>query len=202
MVWGQNRDEAPERSAESGPWRIREIVPDLVLEDVWALPVQGSADDFETLLALLVASDPAEAESGAARFLWRLRDRLGDWFDLGRIAPANGGDAGGRLPIPGHAGDLAGRPASRRSARHRDRPGVRLAALRAALPHRHRVRRGDLEPDRPRGDAPCLGRPGRRALAGADGRLREAPRPLRQGVHGSDQTLPLPDRLPGTDATD
>jgi hypothetical protein len=91
----------PNAAHEAGPWRIRAIVPDFVLEDAWALPVQGGAGDFQALLELLVASDPAEAESGAARFLWRLRDRLGDWFDLGRIAPSGDGDSDGRLPIPG-----------------------------------------------------------------------------------------------------
>ena len=31
----------PNAAHESGPWRIREIVPDFTLEDVWALPVYG-----------------------------------------------------------------------------------------------------------------------------------------------------------------
>jgi Protein of unknown function (DUF2867) len=89
---------------ESRPWRIREIVPDFTLEDVWALPVHGGAEDFQTLLELMASSDPANAESRAARLLWRLRDRLGRWLDLGRIsAPVEGvGDgAAGKLPIPG-----------------------------------------------------------------------------------------------------
>lgn len=89
---------------ESQPWRIREIVPDFTLEDVWALPAQGGAEDFQRLLELLAASDPANADSLPTRVLWRLRDRLGNWFDLGRIsAPADSGssDAAGALPIPG-----------------------------------------------------------------------------------------------------
>lgn len=90
----------PNSAHESGPWRIREIVPDFTLEDVWALPAQGSAADFQTLLELMVASDPGEADSGAARFLWRLRDRLGSLLDLGRIAaPGEGGKQEG-LEIP------------------------------------------------------------------------------------------------------
>jgi hypothetical protein len=89
---------------ESRPWRIREIVPDFVLEDVWALPVQGDAGNFQTLLDLMASSDPAHAESLPTRVLWSLRDRLGSWFDLGRIstpADSQGGDAGGKLTIPG-----------------------------------------------------------------------------------------------------
>ena len=55
----------PNATHESRPWRIHEIVPDFTLEDVWALPVQGDAEDFETLLELMAASDPADAESAA-----------------------------------------------------------------------------------------------------------------------------------------
>jgi hypothetical protein len=92
----------PNAAHESRPWRIREITPDFELEDVWALPVEGKADDFETLLKLLANSDPAHAESLPTRFLWSLRDRLGSLFNLGRIATAAERDAA-RLPIPGTA---------------------------------------------------------------------------------------------------
>jgi hypothetical protein len=94
----------PNSTLESRPWRIREIVPDFTLEDVWALPVQGGADEFPALLELGNSLDPADADSGATRFLWQLRDRLGDWFGLGRIrVPADGdpGATAGKLPIPG-----------------------------------------------------------------------------------------------------
>jgi hypothetical protein len=103
----------PNAAHESRPWRIREIAPDFIVEDVWALPAQGRAEDFETLLELLAASDPAHADSLPTRLLWRLRDRLGSWFSLGRIsAPAGSGEDGaaGRLPIPGTSEtSLAGR---------------------------------------------------------------------------------------------
>ena len=92
----------PNAAHESRPWRIRAIVPDFVLEDVWALSVQGSAGDFPLLLELIADSDPANADSLPARLLWRLRDRLGSWFDLGGIsAPVDGDDAAHGLPIPG-----------------------------------------------------------------------------------------------------
>jgi hypothetical protein len=94
----------PNKAHEDRPWRIREIAEDFTLEDVWALPVRGAAEDFEALLELIESSDPSNAESFPTRFLWRLRDRLGRWFDLGRIsAPVDGGerDASGKLPIPG-----------------------------------------------------------------------------------------------------
>lgn len=94
----------PNETHESRPWRIREIAPDFTVEDVWALPVRGGAEDFQTLLEQMVASDPANAESLPTRFLWGVRDRLGEWFGLGRVsAPIDGGGevGAGKLPIPG-----------------------------------------------------------------------------------------------------
>jgi hypothetical protein len=89
----------PNAVHEAGPWRIREILPDFTLEDVWALPTYGGADDFPKMLAVATSMDPANADSLPARALWRIRDRLGAWFDLGRISqPDDGGDA---EPIPG-----------------------------------------------------------------------------------------------------
>jgi Protein of unknown function (DUF2867) len=88
----------PIAAHESLPWRIRELAPDFTVEDVWALPVHGRAEDFPALLELLFSLDPANAGSLPARLLWDLRDRLGRWFGLGRTsAPAD--DTG--LPIPG-----------------------------------------------------------------------------------------------------
>ena len=94
----------PNSAHESGPWRIREIAPDFTLEDVWALPVHGGAEDFQTLVETTVSFDPANTDSLPARFLWDFRDRLGSWFGLGRIsAPTDSGrdDTAGKLPIPG-----------------------------------------------------------------------------------------------------
>jgi uncharacterized protein DUF2867 len=94
----------PNAAHESRPWRIREIAPDFTVEDVWALPVYGGAEDFQTLIEVMAAGNPADAESLATRVLWRVRDRLGSWFGLGRIsAPIDGGlgDTPGQLPIPG-----------------------------------------------------------------------------------------------------
>jgi Protein of unknown function (DUF2867) len=103
----------PNAAHESGPWRIREIASDFTLEDVWALPAYGDAEEFQDLLELMASSDPANADSLPTRVLWRLRDRLGGWLDLGRIsAPIDGdlGDAPGKLPIPGqNETSLAGR---------------------------------------------------------------------------------------------
>src|SRR3954452_13014783 len=92
----------PNAEHESRPWRIREITPDFTLEDVWALPTPGGAEDFQALIELAISSDPAKAESRPTRALWSLRDRLGSWFSLGRIsAPVDSDGAPGKLPIPG-----------------------------------------------------------------------------------------------------
>jgi hypothetical protein len=94
----------PNSEHESRPWRIREITPDFTLEDVWALPVHGRAADFQAFLENTFSFDPANSESLPTRVLWRVRDRLGRWFDLGRISvpvDSGGEDAAGKLPIPG-----------------------------------------------------------------------------------------------------
>jgi hypothetical protein len=92
----------PNSTQESRPWRIREIVPDFTLEDVWALPVEGGADEFPKLLEAINSVDPAHSDSRATRFLWQLRDRLGAWFGLGKIRVAAGASnpPAAELPIP------------------------------------------------------------------------------------------------------
>jgi hypothetical protein len=92
----------PNSEQESQPWRIHEIVPDFTLEDVWALPVRGGADEFPAFLELAGSLDPSHTDSRATRALWRLRDQLGEWFGLGRIHVEAGTEqpAAGELPIP------------------------------------------------------------------------------------------------------
>ncbi len=93
----------PNSEHESRPWRIREITPDFILEDVWALPTPGGAEDFPALLELMAVSDPANSSSLPTRVLWRVRERLGSLLDLGSISTPTDGAAGaaGGLPIPG-----------------------------------------------------------------------------------------------------
>jgi len=67
----------PNSAHESHPWRIREVAPDFRLEDVWALPVHGGADDFETLLEVMASLDPAKGASLATRVLFSIRYRIG-----------------------------------------------------------------------------------------------------------------------------
>lgn len=100
----------PNQTQVSQPWRIHEVVPDFTLEDVWVLPgISGDATDFTRALELMTTSDPAHSAGLPARFLWRARDLLGRWFDLGGISAARDSAEPG-LPIPGTAEtSLAGR---------------------------------------------------------------------------------------------
>ena len=91
----------PNSVHEARPWRIHEIVPDFRLEDLWALPASGRADEFDSLLRLGSSMDPASATSLPARTLWRIRDLLGRWFDLGTITEGVGDGPAEKLPIPG-----------------------------------------------------------------------------------------------------
>jgi len=83
----------PNSAHESRPWRIREIAPDFTVEDVWALPVDGGAGDFQALLEIMASGDRADDGSLAARALWRIRLRLGSWLGWD--------DAASALPVPG-----------------------------------------------------------------------------------------------------
>jgi hypothetical protein len=89
----------PNAVHESGPWRIRDIAPDFTVEDVWALPVRGRAEDFDAVLQNMVTSDPSRSPSLPSRILWGVRDLLGTWFGLGRISTS--ADEANPLPIPG-----------------------------------------------------------------------------------------------------
>lgn len=77
---------------ESHAWRICEVAPDFRLEDVWALPAQGGADDFAILLEVMASLDPANGESFATRALFSIRYRIGGWFGWD--------DSHGALPVP------------------------------------------------------------------------------------------------------
>jgi len=70
----------PNSEHERHPWRIGEVAPDFRLEDVWALPAQGGAEDFSTLLEVMASLDPANWDSRATRALFGIRWRVGGWF--------------------------------------------------------------------------------------------------------------------------
>ena len=70
----------PNSAHESRRWRIAEIAPDFRLEDVWALPARGGAEDFDALLTVMASLDPAHGASAATRLLFWIRYRVGGWL--------------------------------------------------------------------------------------------------------------------------
>lgn len=70
----------PDTAHTSRPWRIHELTPDFRLEDVWALPTPGGADDFPRLVDAFAGGDPAQGTSRAGRALWAIRWKLGEIF--------------------------------------------------------------------------------------------------------------------------
>jgi hypothetical protein len=74
----------PNTAHTSRPWRIHELAYDFRLEDVWALPGEGGADDFPRLIGTITSSDPSQGTSRAARALFAIRWKLGEllgWDD-------------------------------------------------------------------------------------------------------------------------
>jgi hypothetical protein len=84
----------PDTAYTSRPWRIHEIAPDFRLEDIWALPTPGAADEFDLLVAGFAGGDLSQSDSPAARALWSLRWTLGRLFGLD--GPSSG--LGSRVP--------------------------------------------------------------------------------------------------------
>jgi hypothetical protein len=66
----------PSTAHTSRPWRIHELTRDFRLEDVWALPTPGGADDFPRLVHAFASADPSRTLPGAARALWAARWKL------------------------------------------------------------------------------------------------------------------------------
>lgn len=83
----------PNSAHEAHPWVIADIAPDFNLLDVWALPVEGSSDDFDVFVEQMASFDPIDAGPMVTRALFRVRLRLGAWFGWD--------DATKTRPIPG-----------------------------------------------------------------------------------------------------
>jgi hypothetical protein len=68
----------PNAAHASLPWRIHELTPDFQLEDVWALPTPGGADDFDRLVRTVASFDPSRSSFGAVRLLFAIRWKVGE----------------------------------------------------------------------------------------------------------------------------
>ena len=64
----------------SRQWRIHEIAPDFRLEDVWALPTPGGADDFARLIQMVTTFDDARQRVSLVGVLFAIREALGRIF--------------------------------------------------------------------------------------------------------------------------
>jgi Protein of unknown function (DUF2867) len=76
----------PDSAHTSRPWRIHELTQDFRLEDVWALPVRGSLEEFPLLVEHFAAGDPSQSPSRAVRALFAIRWKVGEllgWDDSG-----------------------------------------------------------------------------------------------------------------------
>jgi hypothetical protein len=83
----------PNSAHEAHPWVIGEIAPDFKLLDVWALPVQGGRDEFDSFLQSMTSFDPTNSTSAVSRWLFWVRLRLGALFGWDETAKER--------PIPG-----------------------------------------------------------------------------------------------------
>lgn len=79
----------PDSEQTSRPWRIHELVGDLQLLDVWALPTPGGPEDFPRLVEIIASSDTMDSESRAARALWAIRWKLGEIFGWDEVEEAD-----------------------------------------------------------------------------------------------------------------
>ena len=78
---------------ERHDWVMGRIAPDFDLLDAWALPVEGTLDDFDEAVELLTSMEPGGSGSRVTRFLFAVRYRLGELLGWDRET--------NELPIPG-----------------------------------------------------------------------------------------------------
>lgn len=88
----------PNHAHQAYPWRLARIAPDFKLLDVWDLGVRGRRGEFSSLIDTMNTLDLARNGPPAVRALFRLRRRLGRWFNW-----KDGGwsDGAVKLAIPG-----------------------------------------------------------------------------------------------------
>ena len=67
----------PNAEHEAQSWVIADVAPDLKLLDVWALPAEGTLEEFDSLIEIFTSFDPDEGDSIATRVLVQVRQLLG-----------------------------------------------------------------------------------------------------------------------------
>ena len=95
----------PSTAQTSRPWRIHELTRDFRLEDVWAVPTPGDADDFGRLVQLIASGDPTRGAPRSVRVLWAIRWKVGELLGWDKpVAAAAPPTLRDRLPTDLHAG--------------------------------------------------------------------------------------------------
>jgi Protein of unknown function (DUF2867) len=61
----------------SQPWRIHELTRDFRLEDAWALPARGGANEFPRLVRAFASGAARDSPSGLTLTLFAIRSKLG-----------------------------------------------------------------------------------------------------------------------------
>lgn len=70
----------PNTEYTSRPWRVHEIAPDFLVEDVWELPTPGGPDDLDRLVHSFAQGDGSGSGGGVVGFLMTVRRWLGVIF--------------------------------------------------------------------------------------------------------------------------
>ena len=68
----------PDAEYTSRPWRLHEVAPDFLVEDVWELPTPGGPDDLDRLVRTFAQGDGSGG--GVVGFLMAVRGWLGAVF--------------------------------------------------------------------------------------------------------------------------
>ncbi len=179
----------PDTAHAAKPWRIHELTRDFRLEDVWALPTPGGPNDFPRLVALIASRDHTQGSSRAARTLFAIRWKVGGllgWDDPDAGHGSERSTLRDRLPA-----DLRDAPSGPDF-----NPFTPLYLLddEFAAEIVNRTVHG--------GHAPQLGPTRDRRLPRPDSRLCKAKRAARERLHGRDQAVSAPDRVPADDPCD
>ena len=67
----------PNIAHTSRPWRIHELTPDFVVEDVWALPTPGGPDELPRLVSQIASGNFPDGAPLVVRTLWEARWKIG-----------------------------------------------------------------------------------------------------------------------------
>jgi Protein of unknown function (DUF2867) len=179
----------PNAAHTSRPWRIHTLTDDFRLEDVWALPTPGGPDGLPRLVQQFTAGDTSANPSRAARALFAIRWKVGallGWDHPDARQSAQRPTLRDRLPE-----DL------------REAPG----------PDFDRLPFSSLYLLDDEWAAETVNRTVRGVMhigwvadgtGGYRGQMAvlQAERAARDRLHGRDQALPAPDRVPAADAGD